>query len=57
MAYAGQSYLSRPGNVFFLHMILFDEPSGLAMTLARTSLVTDAGAAPLSAAPLDPILR
>ena len=46
-----------PGNVFFLHMILFDEPHGLAMTLARTSLVTEAGPEPLSAAPLDPILR
>jgi Xaa-Pro dipeptidase len=57
MAYAGQSYAVRPGNVFFLHMILFDEPAGLAMTLARTSLVTEAGPEPLSAAPLDPILR
>ena len=55
MAYAGQSYLARPGNVFFLHMVLFDADAGLAMTLARTSLVTDAGAATLSAAPLDPI--
>jgi Xaa-Pro dipeptidase len=57
MAYAGQPYAVRPGNVFFLHMILFDEPRGLAMTLARTSLVTDAGPEPLSAASLDPILR
>ena len=57
MAYAGQAYAVRPGNVFFLHMILFDETRGLAMTLARTSLVTDAGAEPLSAASLDPVLR
>ena len=57
MAYPGQPYRVRPGNVFFLHMILFDEPNGLAMTLARTSLVTAAGAEPLSAALLDPILR
>jgi Xaa-Pro dipeptidase len=57
MAYAGQSYALRPGNVFFLHMILFDEPRGLAMTLARTSLVTEAGPEPLSAASLEPILR
>ncbi len=57
MAYAGQAYAVRPGNVFFLHMILFDEARGHAMTLARTSLVTDAGAEPLSAASLDPILR
>jgi Xaa-Pro dipeptidase len=57
MAYAGQPYAVRPGNVFFLHMILFDEARGLAMTLARTSLVTGRGAEPLSAAALDPILR
>lgn len=57
MAYDGQPYRVRPGNVFFLHMILFDAPNGLAMTLARTSLVTDRGAEPLSDAPLAPILR
>ena len=53
MFYAGQPCVARPGNVFFLHMILFDPDVGLAMTLARTSLVTEAGAEPLSAAPLD----
>jgi Xaa-Pro dipeptidase len=39
--------------VFFLHMILFDDAAGLAMTLGRTSLVTERGAEPLSQAPLD----
>ena len=53
MLFAGQSYVARPGNVFFIHMILADEAAGLAMTLARTSLVTDGGAEPLSSAPLD----
>ena len=57
MAYAGQSYKARPGNVFFLHMILFDADAGLAMTLARTSLVTETGCEPLSRAPLDLIRR
>lgn len=57
MAYAGQSYVLRPGNVFFLHMILFDAEAGLAMTLARTSLVTETGPEPLSQAPLDLIRR
>ena len=57
MFYAGQAYVARPGNVFFVHMILFDADAGLAMTLARTSLVTGAGAEPLSAAPLDLIRR
>jgi Xaa-Pro dipeptidase len=49
--------VARPGNVFFVHMILFDAGAGLAMTLARTSLVTEAGAESLSAAPLDLIRR
>ena len=38
-------------------MILFDAEAGLAMTLARTSLVTESGSEPLSAAPLDLIRR
>jgi Xaa-Pro dipeptidase len=57
MFYAGQNYVARPGNVFFAHMILFDAEAGLAMTLARTSLVTGTGAEPLSAAPLELIRR
>jgi Xaa-Pro dipeptidase len=57
MFYAGNPYVARPGNVFFIHMILFDEANGLAMTLARTSLVTETGAEPLSKAPLDLIRR
>lgn len=57
MFYAGQGYVVRPGNVFFIHIILFDEETGLAMTLARTSLVTETGAESLSAAPLDLIRR
>jgi Xaa-Pro dipeptidase len=57
MFYAAQSYEMRPGNVFFIHIILFDAEAGLAMTLARTSLVTQTGSVPLSSAPLDMILR
>ena len=38
---------------YFLHMILFDDDTGLAMTLGRTSLVTDAGAEVLSRAGLE----
>ncbi|WP_188914916.1 M24 family metallopeptidase [Salinarimonas ramus] len=53
MLFAGQGYEARPGNVFFCHMILFDEAAGLAMTLGRTSLVGATGAEPLSAASLD----
>jgi Xaa-Pro dipeptidase len=46
-----------PGMVFFLHMILMDSEAGLAMTLGRTSLITERGPEPLSSATLDLILR
>lgn len=46
-----------PGMVFFLHMILMDSDSGTAMTLGRTSLVTDSGAEVLSRLPLDLVTR
>ena len=57
MFYQGQSYVAEPGNVFFIHIILFDAQNGLAMTLARTSLVTESGAQPLSRASLDLVRR
>jgi Xaa-Pro dipeptidase len=53
MFYEGNPVEIAPGMVFFLHMILMDSEAGLAMTLARTSLVTEHGAEPLSRAPLD----
>jgi Xaa-Pro dipeptidase len=46
-----------PGMVFFLHMILADSETGLAMTLGRTSLITERGAEPLSHAPLDLVAK
>ena len=53
MFYAGNPHIAEPGNVFFIHIILFDDASGLAMTLGRTSEVTAGGARPLSNAALD----
>jgi len=52
MFYEGAPTVMEPGMVFFLHMILMDSQSGTAMTLGRTSLVTEAGAEPLSRMPL-----
>ncbi len=52
MFYAGQPYIAEVGNVFFIHIIVFDAAAGLAMTLGRTSEVTASGAAPLSKSPL-----
>jgi Xaa-Pro dipeptidase len=57
MCHAGNPYELRPGNVFFLHMILFDPDAGLAMTLGRSSIVGERGAEPLSQAPLDLVVR
>jgi Xaa-Pro dipeptidase len=40
MLYTGNPYIIEPGNVFFMHMILMDSDSGLAMNLGETYLVT-----------------
>jgi Xaa-Pro dipeptidase len=57
MLFAGQAMPARPGMVLFIHIIAFDAANGLAMTLGRTSLVTDGGAEPLSAATIDLVRR
>lgn len=43
MFYADNPVQLQPGMTFFLHMILMDSDSGTAMTLGRSSLVTDTG--------------
>lgn len=53
MFYDGAPTLIEPGMVFFLHMILMDSETGTAMTLGRTSLVTETGAGVLSRMPLE----
>jgi Xaa-Pro dipeptidase len=53
MFYRGNPYVAEIGNVFFIHIIVFDAANGLAMTLGRTSEVTARGAAPLSRAGLE----
>ena len=41
MLYTGNPYVISPGNVFFMHMILMDSDSNLAMNLGETYLVTE----------------
>ncbi|HYC14553.1 MAG TPA: aminopeptidase P family protein, partial [Stellaceae bacterium] len=53
MFYHGNPELAAPGMVFFLHIVFFDAERGLAMTLGRTSEVTDTGCRPLSHADLE----
>ena len=43
MLYTGNPYIIQPGNVFFMHMILMDSESNLAMNLGETYLVTEHG--------------
>ena len=57
MAYRDNPVIIQPGMVYFLHMIIFDDETGLAATPGRTSLVTAGGAEVLSRAGLDFIVR
>jgi Xaa-Pro dipeptidase len=57
MIYAGNPTVLEPGMVFFLHMIIFDDGTGLAATLGRTSIVTASGPEVLSRASLALIER
>ena len=43
MIFTGNSLIIKPGMVFFMHMILMDSESQLAMNLCETYLVTDRG--------------
>ena len=56
MLYTGNPVIAEPGMVFFIHMILMDSTTGVAMTLGRTSLVGPRGAEPLSRASLEPLV-
>lgn len=53
MFYHANPYVAQVGNVFFIHIIVFDDANGLAMSLGRTSEVMASGATPLSKASLD----
>jgi Xaa-Pro dipeptidase len=57
MAYAGNPVVVEPGMVFFLHMILAESASETAMTLGRTSIVTESGPECLSALPLELVVN
>jgi Xaa-Pro dipeptidase len=57
MFYAGNPVEAEPGMVFFIHIILFDADTGLAMTLGRSSIVGERKAESLSAAALDLVVK
>ena len=43
MIFTGNPLIMKPGMVFFMHMILMDIKSQLAMNLGETYLVTETG--------------
>tara|TARA_B110000438_G_scaffold274453_1_gene294650 strand:- start:821 stop:1972 length:1152 start_codon:yes stop_codon:yes gene_type:complete len=53
MLYTGNPYVIKPGNVFFMHMILMDSANELAMNLGETYLVTETGNERLGKSKLD----
>ncbi len=57
MLFKDNPVIAAPGMVFFIHMIIFDDSTGLAATLGRTSLVTDSGSEVLSKASLEFVVK
>jgi len=57
MFYHGNPVAAAPGMVFFIHIIIFDTPAGLAMTLGETVEVTEDGHRRLSGAALDLVVN
>lgn len=57
MCHARNPVLLEADMVFFLHMILMDSETGTAMTLGRTSRVTDGAPEHLSGYPLELLVR
>ena len=57
MFYENAPTVMEAGMVFFLHMILVDSESETAVTLGRTSLVTESGSEPLGRMPLEMVVR
>ncbi len=57
MLYRGNPVEAAPGMVFFIHIIIFDSDDGVAMTLARSSVVTATGSEPISKASLDLVVN
>lgn len=47
----------RAGMVFFIHMILLDDKTGLTMSLGETSIVTDSGCQRVNHAPMDLVIN
>jgi len=56
MLYTGNPYVIKPGNIFFMHMILMDSENRLAMNVGETYLVTENGNERLGKQKLDLVI-
>jgi len=56
MIFTGNPLIIKPGMVFFMHMILMDSESQLAMNLGETYLVTETGNERLGKQKLDLVI-
>lgn len=57
MFYHGNPELAAPGQVYFIHLIIFDSEAGLAMTSGQTVLVTEGAAEVLSQRSTELVVR
>lgn len=57
MIWAGNPDVLAEGMVFFMHMILLDDRTGLTMSLAETALVTDGPCEPVTHAPRELVVN
>jgi Xaa-Pro dipeptidase len=57
MFYHGNPEPAAPGQVFFIHIIIFDSEKGIAMTNGHTVLVTAKGCESLSRMPVDLVVK
>ncbi len=57
MFYHGNPVIAEPGMVYFLHMILMDSESGIAMCPGHSVIVTETGNEAISRHQLDLVTR
>ena len=57
MVWAGNPQVLEPGMVFFLHMILLDDSTGLSMCVGETAIVTDGECERVNHIPREPIVN
>lgn len=57
MIYRDNPLVLEPNMVFFTHMILSEQKTGLIMSLGETSIITDGAPEVISHVPRDPIIR